>query len=474
MMTLIANRCKLETCKILKQIYLPIKSSGIFTKSTYVFKLGMWNAIVVNFTKQFEGTFVVFHCISPIICIMQIDEMRSQALLVIEDCGNYWGMGNDPCHRFLIHDLYRGVATLIAKRENHSDNCRLYETGHDCLCYQKSRINVQNNAKLPSLAKKNLCNCSSEAKIMRVVSCSKITKLDLKGLDDLRSLEIRHCPNLREVNVHHLARLACLLWEGCAVKFPSLKKMRSLKLLIIQGVASNSPSVGRLPELPGCLPSSKISIAKMKHPPNLKDCVDLQVLHLSFLQDLLEFPHLGHLRHLVKLEAASCPKVRSLGDLTKLTSLEHLYLSNFESLEELPELGELIALKQLNITNCIKVRNIPILQNLTNLIHLRLDELPIEQIPGIEHLVNLKQLRCRHSNLKSLPDLRSVTALEHLDVSHTPVSNLDKVGTLRNLRKLEAISCGSMDKLPNLQSFTEIDVTNSLYEKLQKQNSARN
>jgi Leucine-rich repeat (LRR) protein len=400
---------------------------------------------------------------------MQIKEMKSQALLVIEDCENYWGIDNHPCHRFLIHDLYRGVANLIAKRENHSDNCCLYETGHSPF-YQKSRINVQNNATLSSLAKENLCKCSSEAKIMRVVSCSKISRLDLKGLD-LRSLEIRHCPKLREVNVHHLAHLACLLWEGCAaVKFPSLKKMTSLKLLIIQGVASNSPSMGRLPEVPGCLPSSKISTAKMD-PPNLRECVHLQVLHLSFLPDLLEFPHLGHLKHLVKLEAASCPKVQSLGDLTRLTSLEHLYLSNFESLEELPGLGELKALKHLNITNCIKVRDIPVLQNLTNLMHLCLDELPIEQIPGIEHLVKLQQLRCRHSNLKSLPDLRLVTELKHLDVSYTPVSNLDRVGTLKKLKKLEAVSCRSMDKLPNLPSFPEVDVRNSLYEQLHNKNS---
>ena len=369
-------------------------------------------------------------------------------------------MGNHPCHRFLIHDLYRGFATLIAKRENHSDNCCLSSV--HSLSYQKSRINVQNNAKLQSLAKENLCHCSSEAKIMRVVSCSNITKLDLKGLEDLRSLEIRHCPNLKEVNVHHLTQLACLLWEGCAVKFPSLKDLKSLKLLIIQGGASNSPSMGRLPELPGCLPLSKISIAKMKHPPNLKDCADLQVLHLSFLQDLLEFPHLGHLRHLVKLEAACCPKVRSLGDLTNLTSLEHLHLSNFESLEELPGLGELIALTHLNITNCSKVREIPILQNLTNLMHLCLDALPVEQIPGIEHLVKLQQLRCRRSNLKSLPNLRLLTELEHLDVSYTPVSNLHRVGFLRNLKKLEAISCESMDKLPNLPSSTEVDARKEL------------
>lgn len=229
----------------------------------------------------------------------------------------------------------------------------------------------------------------------------------------------------------------------------------------------------------------------------LPHCTNLYVIH----------PSIGLLSRLIVLDLRYCKNLRYLSSsICNLRSLEFLYLSYCSNLELLPEqLGNMERLRKLNAeqTGIKQLPNsIGLLRNLTDLSlsgsHGNLPTkwwLPffpiwkVQQIPStikflphsISGLCSLRELDLAHCNLsdgdipdtvgclsslrvlfigknnfRSLPSsLGHLSNLEVLSVNNC--SSLVSIPELSpNIRRLHAVECTSLKKLPNLSNLKEM------------------
>ena len=358
---------------------------------------------------------------------------------------------------FSVHDLYREFASREANKSTHLRSCILHGRGHN-EHYQRKRLSI-GGRNIINLTKQGLCECSTNVEILTVVRCDHLTKVDLRGMKDLLSVELLHCKSLEQVCFDGLQNLVWLdIFQSKNSINPNIKGLVSLQVL-------------KLWANPHHLSDSQSTICENL----LHDCTSLLELEIKGYPKLLEFPDLSNLKKLRRFSAYNCSRTKRLPGLSNLVELRHLELRGV-GLIDIHGLDLLNKLEKLDITNCFNLKAIPNLANmgltlrylclqncpdlefvlslnkLRCLEHLRLSACKqVQEIHGVDQLQNLEFLHCSWTSIRYHPDLHMLTKLVLFDVSQTPILH---IGILpRNLQFFVMVECPNVKELPNLSKL---------------------
>jgi len=356
-------------------------------------------------------------------------------------------------YEFSVHDLYREFATWEANKCTHLRNCILHD-GRDNGHYRRKRLAID-GSNIISLTKQELCECSTDVEILRVAHCDHLTKVDLRGMKELLSIELFGCDSLEQVWLDDLQHLVWLnINSSLDFLILSIKGLKSLQVLKLRGGSNCSQS----------------RVCESFH-----DCTSLIELEIGGYPELLEFPDLSNSRKLRKFIGVKCPKTRSLPGLSNLKKLQHLTLEDV-GLTDIQGLHLLDKLEELHIAGCPNLKAIPNLSNmcstlwnlfiqgcydlefvpsLSNLFSLQCLNIiackQIEEIHGVEELRNLKHLNCMGTNIRFLPDLSILSNLISIDVSGTPIQEIG--GLPNNLKDFFMKDCAYAEELSNSVAY---------------------
>jgi Leucine-rich repeat (LRR) protein len=354
---------------------------------------------------------------------------------------------------FSVHDLYREFATREANKWTHSRNCILHggrHKGH----YRRKRLAID-ESKIISLTKQELCKCSTDVEILQVAGCGHLTKVDLRGMKELLSVELLQCDPLEQVWLDDLENLVWLhIYSSEDFMILSIQGLKSLQVLKLWGALNCGQSI----------------VCESFH-----DCTSLIELEIEGYPELLEFPDLSNSRKLRSFFGWNCPMTKSLPGLSNLKELRHLML-NKVGLTDIQGLDLLNKLEELHISHCYNLKAIPNLSNMgltlwnlfiahcydlefvpslsnlfslqyLNIIHCK----QIEEIHGVEELQNLEKLNCLQTSIRFLPDLSMLTNLVLINVSATPIQQIG--GLPENLRNIYMNDCAHAEELSNSVAY---------------------
>jgi Leucine-rich repeat (LRR) protein len=361
--------------------------------------------------------------------------------------------GNRSIYDFSVHDLYCEFATREANKCTHSRNCILHG-GRDNGHYRQKRLAIY-RSKIISLTKQELCECSTDVEILRVGQCDQLTKVDLRGMKKLLSIELLGCNYLEQVWLDDLQDLVWLhIYSSKDFMIPSIKGLKSLQVLKLWGGSNCSQSI----------------VCESFH-----DCTSLIELEIQGYPELLEFPDLSNSRKLRSFRGEYCLKTKSLPGLSNWKELRHLVLEHvgltdiqgldllnkletliiFDcyNLKAIPNLSNMgLTLRELFIDDCYDLEFVPSLSNLFSLKLLHISDCKqIEEIHGIEELQNLEELACAGTSIRCLPDLSMLSNLVHIDVCRTPIQEIG--GLPENLEDFFMYNCAHTEELSNSVAY---------------------
>lgn len=230
----------------------------------------------------------------------------------------------------------------------------------------------------------------------------------------------------------------------------------TLKYLDIQD-CNDLVEVGTLPKALTKL--VLIGCSKLRKIKGLCGLTKLQILNISWCQEVEELPSFETLVSLEELQVSECVNLKSIQGLEQLTQLIKLDVSGCSELEELRGVGHLISLNMLRTSGCVKLKSIQVLEQLTQLLELHVCNcFELEELLGIEHLKSLKELLATNcKKLKSIQGLEQVTQLKYLDVSGCyELEKMPDVGCLESLVVLRASECVKLKSIQGLEQMTQL------------------
>ncbi|XP_039155777.1 TMV resistance protein N-like [Eucalyptus grandis] len=118
------------------------------------------------------------------------------------------------------------------------------------------------------------------------------------------------------------------------------------------------------------------------------------------------------------------------------------------------------SLSVISISGCLTPR-VPNLSRLKRLQELRLHEFPkLEEIPGLGELESLKFLQISEcSGIEQLSDLSKLIKLRHLELLYCrKLRAIEGFKELNSLKNVKIIDCMSLESLPNVPTFTKLDM----------------
>ncbi|CAN1785094.1 Disease resistance protein L6 [Linum perenne] len=230
------------------------------------------------------------------------------------------------------------------------DNCRALDT-------------------LPSLAR------LSKLQRIYIVACRLLTEIrDLnRNMTKLRSLCIRRCPGLR--NVERLEFLQGELQRLELVHCPSIERL---------------PRLSRLAKLRTLVLRDNRQLHEIR---SLKDFKSLTELTISGCVKLEALPDLSSLKSLKRLYLEGCTQLREITGLESLESLEMVKMQNCRMVETLPNLSRLSKLKELDIGGCIRLTEVSGVEGLESLQVLKMhDCVSVKKLGDLSGLKNLREV----------------------------------------------------------------------------------
>ncbi|MBA0611318.1 hypothetical protein Godav_012015, partial [Gossypium davidsonii] len=296
---------------------------------------------------------------------------------------------------------------------------------------------------LPESLGKSLCD-------LKLKGCSKLERLlDTRNLTSLESLDLSDCFSLKGFPnnfFEHLTSLKSLDLSNSQVKsFPSHFDLPYLRHLLLKNCSfeslPESKAFASFDELRNLV---ELDLSGCKSPaeqlPSLEHLINLEVINLSGYKALSEidvsFEHMSWLQVLNLSET----KVSSLPKLSNPSKLHSLILNNCTQLRTSPDFDILSELEELDLRGTRSLTNIKAesLSRLPRLKKLRLSKSAFEAIQS--YLPNLKQI-------------------EVLDLSgEEEVESVPSLDNLISLRQLLLGGCLKLNKLPPLNSLSQLEV----------------
>ncbi|KAL8090847.1 hypothetical protein AgCh_040060 [Apium graveolens] len=419
--------------------------------------------------------------IEPVVKIMEtcytyvdrgIDILKKRCMITIDEYG-ILGM----------HDLLRDMAREIARNnspEEPGKHSRLWvpEDIGTVLKNRKGSKTIQgiisNNFNYKNEVQEVTFSAESFKKMSKL-RFLYLNNVNLTGsfeqtFEDLRWLYWECCPLTSLPSEFYPEKLVTLelprskmirMWEQNMVS-QDFVKLKTLNM-------SNSPNLIATPDF------TRLPYLKTL---NLGGCSILEEVHIS----------IGSLMTLVDLDLRNCSKLTTLpSSICNLIALEVLTIAGCSSLEVLPiELGYIESLEVLNAWG-LTVSTLPdSIGDLSNLVELRLSyndnlktlpdsicnlrslelldfrfcEKLVEVPDGLGKITSLSELRASNATqLKMIPDISQLSILTELDLSGChPLLSIAELPS--NLKWINATSCTSLVRLPDLSNLKQLVMLN--------------
>ncbi|MBA0796536.1 hypothetical protein Gohar_007299, partial [Gossypium harknessii] len=296
---------------------------------------------------------------------------------------------------------------------------------------------------LPESLGKSLCD-------IRLKGCSKLERLlDTRNLTSLESLDLSDCFSLKGFPnnfFEHLTSLKSLDLSNSQVKsFPSHFDLPYLRHLLLKNCSfeslPESKTFASFDELRNLV---ELDLSGCKSPaeqlPSLEHLINLEVINLSGYKALSEidvsFEHMSWLEVLNLSET----KVSSLPKLSNPSKLRSLILNNCTQLRTSPDFDILSELEELDLRGTRFLTNI--------------------EAESLSRLPRLKKLRLSKSAFEAIQSyLPNLKQLEVLDLSgEEEVDSVPSLDNLISLRQLFLGGCLKLNKLPPLNSLSQLEV----------------
>ncbi|KAG0611643.1 hypothetical protein M758_7G154700 [Ceratodon purpureus] len=416
--------------------------------------------------------------------IRGLERLKTKSLLESLGDGINTSMGmHDLWRSFCSNEVKSGEFKLWVHQRPMNSTDSLVETRPPGTCWENvKRVAFFGRMKSRTFEGLNFAHFSN-VKVLQI-SAHNVTKelvLDLSGLIQLRSLELRGEADLHRLVIKGLPRylvflirssksrdqfffgaqssrkvpkssqqflgqVECLtelqhlqLIEFLGAKLPDMRNLISIRVAIFYGCSNARTLTGlssklsnlRVLDLGGC--------SQLRSCAGMGDLVALEELNLWGCAELKNFPNIGKLRNLRKLDVRDCLKIREVPGLGDLVALEEFYagrnLSDYNDLTffELPEMHKLRNLRVLCLNRC-----------------------PLEAVVGLENLITLQDIEADFRYLEDRPSLGQLTKLRTLKIDGLESKGLEELDNLVMLQDLEIRWCYDLDKLPRLRSLTNL------------------
>ncbi|KAF7147231.1 hypothetical protein RHSIM_Rhsim03G0013200 [Rhododendron simsii] len=328
--------------------------------------------------------------------------------------------------------------------------------------------------------------------VLEISNASSLKKIPDDFFDLIPKLESLHLSELKlnplPLSIYNLTELRWLILRGCSC-FQTLNSLKNFKKLLVLDVS-------------GATALTKFEDKVFKHTPHL------QTLNLS-LTSITLVPKFSDLKELTHFSLSGCKHLGRFRRTHSLPSLQVLDLSGAINFQEFHQLspGLPTGIKILDLSET-RLRNLPssmnprhlflkrcsgiqkltctqTLQNLevldlsgtTSLVEiedkffskldslqiLNLSETSIQSLPSLSNVSDLRQLFL--SGCKSLTEIKDesfehMSCLEHLDLSETRIKFLPSLLNLGNLSMLSLKGCTQLEKIPALETLSNLEELN--------------
>ncbi|XP_059066932.1 uncharacterized protein LOC131030144 isoform X1 [Cryptomeria japonica] len=305
--------------------------------------------------------------------------------------------------------------------------------------------------------------------VLQLVGVPNMRKLDLGGMDNLRSVTLHDCKGLAALDgMENLLNLAWLQIKGVdqMLKLPKLSSLLGLQHLEID--ISVSQVLNQLGDFTACFHLRDINVR---------------------CPSLLEFPMLYGLPYLEKVEFSMCDKVKGPLDCTECVELQSIVLVGCCQMAASPLLGGCKKLSKIVLSECNAVTACPYmdvpsalkslelqissitgsvlksLESCYGLENLQLWNMgKLEELPSFKSLSNLTVLKIGKCGIRDPPDLTCCDMLE--DVYLFTLKNLTKFPNFTLLRKLKRLSlynCSRVRGPPDISGCHQLKFFHLLY-----------
>ncbi|KAH7853278.1 hypothetical protein Vadar_000831 [Vaccinium darrowii] len=298
------------------------------------------------------------------------------------------------------------------------------------------------------------CSCFHMLKSLK--NFKKLLVLDVSGATSLVKFEdkaFNHTPHLRELNLSFtsltwvpklfkLSKLTHFSLRGCKhlKRLPKTHSLTSLQVLDLSGARKFKEFHEKTPGLPRGLKILDLSETSLRHLPSKMNP------HRLFLKRCSELQKLKFTRTLTQLEVLDLSGTASLVEIEDkfFTNLNYLQILNLSEtgIQSLPSLSKKTNLRQLLLSGCKSLIEIKdkSFEHMSRLEHLDLSESRIKFMPSLSNLGNLSVLSCKGcTNLEKLPPLETLSNLEELNLCGINCLKEKVAAFLEHMSKLQIL-----------------------------------
>ncbi|KAG5555581.1 hypothetical protein RHGRI_006282 [Rhododendron griersonianum] len=329
--------------------------------------------------------------------------------------------------------------------------------------------------------------------VLEISNASSLKKIPDDFFDLMPKLESLHLSELKinplPLSIYNLTELRWLILRGCSC-FETLNSLKNFKKLLVLDVSgakaltkfedkafNHTPhlqtlnlshtSITLVPKFSDLKELSHFSLSGCKHLERFRrtdhSLPSLQVLDLSGAINFEEFhERSAGLPTGVKILDLSKTRLR---DLPSSMNPRHLFLKRCSELKKLTCTETLQNLEVLDLSGTTSLVEIEdkFFSKLDSLLILNLSETSIQSLPSLSDVFDLRRLLL--SGCNSLTEIKDgsfehISCLEHLDLSETRIKFLPSLLNLGNLSMLSLKGCTQLEKLPALETLSNLEELN--------------
>ena len=298
----------------------------------------------------------------------------------------------------------------------------------------RSKLNLHN---MPNLTELSLTKTNLDHKLKGTKNHKNLQKLTLNKVDNLSSLELESCSQLRELEIatHQEMKLGSLL------QCPRLNRLSLAGNITITSFAESLKHISIYDN------SAELDV-------NLFIiCSNLESLYNEVMQDYDDLMFLSNCTKLKTLWLTS-ENCLSLKGLNLLTKLENLDITSLGLIEDISPIADCINLRRLAIQ--VMGKDLRYLANCTHLISLHIDQ-AYNGLSGLENCTQLVELSLNQCNVKDLSKLKRCTQLKFLSLNDMEkLTSLSGLQYCTNLISVEIYNCKKLKDISALQKCASL------------------
>ncbi|XP_058207614.1 putative disease resistance protein At4g19050 isoform X2 [Rhododendron vialii] len=328
--------------------------------------------------------------------------------------------------------------------------------------------------------------------VLEISNASSLKKIPNDFFDLMPKLESLHLSELKlnplPLSIYNLTELRWLILRGCSCfqTLNSLKNFKKLLVLDVSGATALTKFEDKAFNHTPLLQTLNLSLTSITLVPKFSDLKELTHFSLSGCKHLGRFRRTHSLPSLQVLDLSGAINFKEFHELSPglPTSIKILDLSETR-LQDLPSsmnprhlfLKRCSEIQKLTCTETLQNLEVFDLSGTTSLVEiedkffskldslqiLNLSETSIQSLPSLSNVSDLHQLFL--SGCKSLTEIKDesfehMSCLEHLDLSETRIKFLPSLLNLGNLSMLSLKGCTQLEKIPALETLSNLEELN--------------